>query len=552
LRLDQAQFVAGSAGLPPASGWMPVQLPDNWRKTHPTLDGYAWYRLRFELPAPPDVPLVLYVPHVSVAAEFWLNGSLLNPDVRYDTESGLGTSMADTAIHLVLPSGLFRSGTNTLDIRLQGSTRVRSGISAITIARSEYVRPAWQLRYALQSGAPYALLVIMCMAMFFMFAHFQRQRRKHGMQAVVLIAVVAATLYFVQGIPLSRGMQEVARIVVTTLMYWPMCIAGYRLAGYTLRGFLTALHVVTAVTLLGVIGSAMVFQAGDALWSWNWPNMVPRFIVAALILRRAWEDRSIKLGALGITTLLWLLALVQSGLNMEDLLDWDSFRWSVVGSLPFCVVMTFIFAERFVLDREEAAVAQRMAILNERERLLQDVHDGMGAQLVTALHIARQPDADRSEVVQSLEESLQDLRLIIDSMDMQTPDLLPLLANLRFRMEPHLKAMGISLEWDVQPLPASAGLRPEAALSVLRIVQEAINNAIRHGQARVLRVSVINEAGAAVISVTDDGRGFEVSADERQGAYGVRGMRQRAQKLGGTLTIDSGAGGTRVSLRFAY
>jgi signal transduction histidine kinase len=552
--LDSAEFFPGplpsrgDVATLPSSGGSRVALPDNWRLSHPDLSGFAWYVIRFPLAAPPPAPLVLYVPRVSLAAEFWLNGSLLNPGAHYDTPDKIGSTMSDQPVHLVLPAGLFHAGENILAVRLQGSTRIRSGMSAVTIAPPGVVDAAWRLRYLCQVVVPYGILVLVMGAVCFLAAHIRRQRRPHVIQIGLLVGVVAVVLYVAVDIPMERGAQEVARIVMSNTMYWALCTVGYRMTGYRWRGVLPAWHALNVLTLLAVLIGAFTHLMGDRLWLLTWPHQIARVLFVIPLACRAWQDRSIKFAALAASALLWGLAQVQSGFILMEWTSWDAFRWSVVGGAPFCLVLLFVFAERFILDVEEAAVAQRQAIATERGRILQDMHDGMGAHLVTALHMARRPEADRDVLVRSLEESLQDLRLIIDSLDMPAHDLLPLLANLRFRLEPRLNALGIRLEWDVQPLPALPSLGPDGTLSVLRIVQEAINNAIRHGEPRTLRIGAHPDGAAVRLTIADDGRGFTEST-ARSGAYGLRGMRSRAQRLGATLTIDSGAHGTRIDLR---
>jgi len=180
-------------------------------------------------------------------------------------------------------------------------------------------------------------------------------------------------------------------------------------------------------------------------------------------------------------------------------------------------------------------------------RILQDMHDGMGAQLITALRLARRKDTDREKLARHIEESLQDLRLIIDSLDMTEHDLLPLLGNLRFRLEPRLQALGIQLAWDVSPLPPLTYLTPESALSVLRIVQEAVNNALQHTQSPLITISVQPHENAIIIRVADNGHGV-IPNDRRPGSRGINGMQARADKLGVRLFIQGGAQGTEVIL----
>lgn len=549
IRLDRAEFVASDALTPPTEGWRMVSLPDNWRLTHPRLSGYAWYRLRFTLPSRPDQPLALYLPHLALSGELRLNGSLLNPDVRFDMPGRMGTPMNDTPLYLVLPSALFRAGENVLTVRLQGNRLVRSGLSTVEIGPPDTLHGNWMPRYALQVIAPYLILVLMGGALCFLLAYAWHQRRAYTIQFALLTGVLAAASYLAVQLPLTRGVEQAVRVWITTVMYWFLCVAGYRLSGARVRWLLPMVHVCSALCLLASLAWALLGAVSDQVWMLTWPQIPLRLAVAVLLLRQGWRLHSLTYMALALTAMLWIATMVQSYLILMEALPWDSFRLSVAGGLPFCIAVLFYFAERFVVDREESLLQQRAAITAERERILQDMHDGMGAQLITALRLARRDDVDRIELARSIEESLQDLRLIIDSLDLAERDLLPLLGNLRFRLEPRLNTLGIALEWDVLPLPELDYLTPETALAILRIVQEAINNAIQHALPRYIRISVKPADEGIAIEIADDGRGFESHSESaRPGSRGLAGMQQRAAKLNARLELHSDAAGTRVRL----
>lgn len=548
--LRAAQFVVSESPTPPAQGWAPLSLPDNWRVRHPRLSGFAWYQIHFRLASLPARPCALYVPHVSLAGEFWLNGSLLNPGVRYDTADGrMGSSMGEAPLYLILPSGLFRSGDNVIDVRLQGDTRVRSGLSAITLASPDALQHNWRQRYTLQVVMPYILLVAMACATCFLAVHLWRRRQLYIIQFGMVAGVIAISSYLSMDLRISRVDEQAIRVVVTTVMYWILCVAGYRIAGVRVRWFLPLLHSVSALTVLFTLGSLIINEMTDRIWLITWPHIALRAVVVVLLLRRARLNRSWKYALLAITAGLWLITIAQSNLILMERLPWDSFRWSIAGALPFCVMLLFFFAGRFILDREEAVLQQRVAIVAERARILQDMHDGMGAHLITALHLARRSDVDRGDLARAIEESLQDLRLIIDSLDLTERDVLPLLGNLRFRLEPRLAALGIKLEWDVlPPLPTLNYLTPNSALAILRVVQEAINNAIRHAQPGMVRITARVEPRWVLIRVSDDGCGFVPEASH-QGRRGLSGMQSRAASLGATLIVDSSQTGTCISLQ---
>jgi len=108
----------------------------------------------------------------------------------------------------------------------------------------------------------------------------------------------------------------------------------------------------------------------------------------------------------------------------------------------------------------------------------------------------------------------------------------------------------VGLQWEVGPLPEMDYLTPETGLSILRTLQEAINNAVRHGAARTITVRAHETATTLELSVIDDGCGFDTGAIPAPGKKqrGLVAMRLRAKKLGGEVRIASHPQGTCVTL----
>jgi signal transduction histidine kinase len=542
LILRAAEFAVSDSPTPPAAGWTAVTLPDNWADTHPGLGGFAWYRLHFRLESVPDAPLALYVPHVSLVGAFYLNGSLLNANVVFDAPHGrMGSAMNDKPLYLVLPSGLFRAGDNTLEVRLQGHSRQRSGMSAITIASATMLQARQSTRYFIQVVLPNALFIIVIGALIFLIAHLWHRRSVHLMQLAGVLTVTSLGSYLTLSFPVSRDTEVFVRLMSHIMLSWALIVAGYRLTERPPGWFLPSWHVASIATAVAAIVFYAIGETGDPMWWLAWPIMLMRFFVHYWMFEHAWRTRSLKLGAIALTATFWDLTNLESASIVMDWLPWDTVRLSTAGGLPFGLVLLFVFAEQFIVDREQAAAAQRQAIAAERNRILQEMHDGMGAHLITALHLARREDVEHSALVRSIEESIQDMRSIIDSLDLGGRDLVPLLANLRFRLDPRLKALGIELKWGVvAPLPEIEHMTPETALAVLRIVQESINNAIQHAHARTIRIAAMAQGDAVRIEIVDDGRGFD-PAQLRAGGRGISGMRSRALALHAQLDIVSAA-----------
>jgi signal transduction histidine kinase len=556
LRFEAAEFVASDATSPPQSGWQPQRLPDSWLHNHPGLKGSGWYRIRFELDGPLSEGMALFVPRVATLGQFWLNGSVLNPGVRFTESNGrLGTT--PVRAHLIpLPTGLFRVGENVVHARVQAYGLGGDGLWDVHIGPLETLRAPWLAREIPQRTIPQAIFVLMLVGSFFAVFVWLRDRRWRNLQfaIVVMLWTVLLGLYVLPSPPLTHNGLTLVITLLLTLFYWGLLSVFYRYSESEWHWYPRVLNVISALTLLFVFGITIASFGGNSehfsqhIGLALLPTVFLRALATVMLLQAASRTRSLQGYALAATELLWFAGHIQA---IGILLGWlspDPFRLDPAVSLPLYLVLLFLFAERLVQDREQAARDREFAIAAERARLLHDMHDGMGSHLITALRLAKSEGADRAVVAESIEEALQDLRLIIDSLDVDKQGLVQLLGNLRYRLEPRLAALGIRLEWNVQPLDELETLSPQVALGVLRIVQEALNNAMKHAQPRVITISVARCNEAVIIGVADDGIGFDTEQPERTGR-GLASMRRRAAQLGGTLRIERrDAGGTLTAL----
>ena len=191
-------------------------------------------------------------------------------------------------------------------------------------------------------------------------------------------------------------------------------------------------------------------------------------------------------------------------------------------------------------------------VMSERQRLLRDMHDGVGASLISALKMIELGQMSLDEAAQVLRECLDDLRLVIDSLEPIDHDLVTLLATLRYRLGDRLERAGIVIDWVMADIPSLPWLNAPQALEVLRIVQEALANVLKHSRATRVRVSLALEEmpepdASLVLRVEDDGIGFDSAATA--GGRGLRHMRHRATQIGGRLGVEAKPShGTRVCL----
>lgn len=187
----------------------------------------------------------------------------------------------------------------------------------------------------------------------------------------------------------------------------------------------------------------------------------------------------------------------------------------------------------------------------ERARFNREIHDGVGAQLITALRGVERGAMSKEQVAQTLQEGLDELRLLMDSADLGQ-SLPRALAAWRNRWDPRLAAIGLDLHWSVSDDLEQLELGSNATLQVMRVLQEAVTNTVKHAGARNITVRAWLDRSAdesLVLEIRDDGRGLD-EGSKPAGGRGLRHMAHRATEIGGTLSLEQAdEGGVVVRLR---
>ena len=204
------------------------------------------------------------------------------------------------------------------------------------------------------------------------------------------------------------------------------------------------------------------------------------------------------------------------------------------------------------LDEQSQIIARQMqdqAILEERQRFTRDIHDGIGGQLVSLLLRARRGKLGKTEMIQEIQSGINDLRLIVDSMDHVGDDLSGALVSLKARISRQLEAAHISLDWQQS---ANLGIQfktPRGVLNLYRFIQEAVTNLVRHSGAEKAQIRILQSHPDENIEVriSDDGKGLTDNKGVSKGK-GLNSLEQRAQLLSGQLAFGPGIGGQGLQI----
>ncbi|ODT82758.1 MAG: hypothetical protein ABS76_06795 [Pelagibacterium sp. SCN 64-44] len=191
---------------------------------------------------------------------------------------------------------------------------------------------------------------------------------------------------------------------------------------------------------------------------------------------------------------------------------------------------------------EESRQAYMRGVGEERRRMARDLHDDVGARLLTGLHTAD----ERTRPI--LQAALSDIRAIVSGLAGEEADLERALAEMRHEAARRLEAAGIEFDCPL-PDPDMPPIRLDYRVhkAMTSAVREIVSNVIRHAEATRLSVAASLDGGRLNLRFSDDGKGIPAGTlnGESQG-YGLKNLRQRVADIDGAITIGNGAGTTIV------
>lgn len=197
--------------------------------------------------------------------------------------------------------------------------------------------------------------------------------------------------------------------------------------------------------------------------------------------------------------------------------------------------------ELAVAHEREKGLLREQARVEERRRIMRDMHDGVGSSLMSLLLGTRSGRVDVDKMALGLQTAIDELRLMIDSMDSMGDNLHTAFALFCERASRRCEDAGFAFEWCDDSGEDTPPLSARDILQVFRILQEAVSNALRHSDGNRVTARLLSGS----VEVSDNGSSFK---GPRQGGRGLENMAARAQSIGGTLTVGREGEETRVRL----
>ncbi len=560
---------------PPSTGWMPVALPDRWSDRWPDEGGPVWYRIRWHASA--AAPTAILLDAYRSAAVAWLNGSVIHADPNLVEPLSQNQYRARM---WVVDAPVVRGGENVLLIRVVGLARSWPGLGSVVVGTPAAIAPLYEhslrWRYNLQFSN-----IGVCLACGLVCLSFWLARRHETAYGWTALAGFAWAGYEWQMIayepwPFSSSLGlAVFKSICIVLAALADIMALARIAQVRHPRLERSLLAVSAATVatLAFGPQRLVLAARIETQSIAGAVCAVAMVVFVVHTLHSGRLRSVA-GVITGLTILVLPFLVQDILATSGTVYQ---RWFILPEIApaFFVSMSVALAARLAISLQaaerftgelQARVAEARAQLSEalerehgrkmlaardaardaeRRRLAHDLHDGLGATLVGSIAALESGEAPPStaQMLSMLRDVRDDLRLVIDTNFNVAPEdsFLDAIASVRHRLSTLLDRQGVRSTWELSGL-AQFAMSGSQALELVRILQELVNNAVRHGRATQIGITLSAGDETLRLIVADNGCGFD--PDAAHAGVGLRGLRVRAQRLGGEMAFRSDPSGT--------
>jgi two-component system, NarL family, sensor histidine kinase UhpB len=578
--LREALSVESDAARFPDNGLSArVSLPDEWAQSSRRRAGSTWYRAIFDAPDAHDTGnlLGLLIERACSNFEARLNGTLVHAAGR------MTEPITNNCHHpqlVALPAALLQPQGNTLDIKLSGHalTHVASredaaGLSVLRVGPYAELAPVHVRLTVLHVALPQmvsATLLLFGGAMFVM--GWRNRRESHVAYFGALSigwALITARLWL-RDVPLAHAMFELAQVSLLPLVAAAAVQFLLRLGGWRSRP-------ITAALLAQCVAVPLSLAAGGAdrmhvlANTWYVVFAIELLIASAFFMWTTWRQR--RRGQwMSRAALLLALALVALDLvARRQGLSGNALIVSHLAMPLLLIVVGLRLVQRYgraLHDAEEGRLSLEMRIREateeiernfaqlaelrveqvterERKRIAADLHDDLGAKLLTIVHTSE------SERISTLaREALEEMRLSVRGLTGKPVRLIDALGDWRAEMVSRLAQAGVEAEWSAPTDEVPQTLSARAYVQTTRILREAVSNIIKHSGASHCAVKSKIAEGDFQLVIQDNGRGIPLELDGRlDRGHGMSSMKHRAKQLQGQCLVESGPGyGTVIRL----
>ena len=580
-RIDRAKVAASEPTVPALAE--EVTLPDAWHQRQPEFSGTVTYKILSTRAPGDNSAWVLYIPRVGNQCVVRFNGRVLYADPvpksgwirRWYVPQLVDLPFSDTA-----------SSKMEIDIEVSGSGSVRSGLSEVYVGPKSELELHFLLRRFLQNDVPkITLAIVLAISGLFLVIWL---RDPTGSEIYGYFGAGAGLFairsFHTQFTYIPWANEAIAAIGAATLG-WAVAFIVIFLVRY-LGGVYRKFEI--AVWIFASLGTFVLFITPQsqfyriAYFVWYLPIAIGYAGTFVFVLISVFQQASfarVLLSAAfllpvasGIADLPWYKGL---SANFDDILlnpivaplALTAVAWMLANDIGLSRLILRnlnLSLERRVQDATieleqsyamQAQIIRQAAAAEERVRIMQDVHDGVGSQLAVLLHSIENSNLPNEHLAGAVLDTLDSLHLLVDIRAQQTANIAEALLDFRHRLLPRLFATGLELKAEIDESCQNVELDPSILLHIMRVVQELVANAIRHASATAIQVSASIDSHShnrdvsdprLTIAVSDNGSGFNPEKPKRAGR-GLVNIKARAESIKGTITINSSDEGTTAT-----
>lgn len=554
--------------------WKKIALPDLWKLTHPNYDGPAWYKFEFDFDANPHLTHAVYLTRLAMNGEVYINGIKI----------GDGGNMSEPISRnwnrpqfFIIPPLLIKPKQNILLIKVVTPPYSQGMLYPPEIGQLQLLEPRYNqatfVRITLNQAA--GLLIVGIGTLMLNLWWRRKKDVAYGLFGLAAFVWAAQSLnFYIINPPLPTSVWEIfvnsSFEAITAL--WLISLLNF--LGIQARYFsiwLLSLMVISVV--LRILAPSSYFMALND--SAHFLSIIS-VIIGLFYLTRAWLIHANKDAKLILATLCIILLFAIHDWMIHTKIKWlnamlfGSQEYLMQFSAPaLFLIVGLMMTSRYVrainnfeqlnLELEQRVMAKHQeldqkfqqiqtmlkeqATLEERERIYQDLHDDLGAKLLTLVYRAQ--DSNNAELARA---ALQDLRDVVSRARSETLPFSELLADYRIECEKRLSDVHIQLYWQNEIDDSQLEFSQPQALNLGRILREAISNIIRHAQAQQVWVRLNTESSQLHITIEDNGIGLNLNHMPTHGR-GLSNIKKRAQMLGGEVHFEnSSRGGLKLKL----
>ena len=553
------------------ASWKPVSLADDWHLQNVD-DTDAWYRFKLSTDIENSEVAAVYIPTVRQNFSIYLNGQWLAQGGPFTNNR---TQMWRYPQYLEFPTARL-NGDDTIYLRLQTHLVDAAYLSPIYIGDHEELHPLWQWHRWVKVDLLLLishLLIIVGLINLALWALRRNESFYFWYEVAALVWGASGYMLLDQNPPLELELWAALRLM--SLGVGVVAVLLFNLRFFEIRDrkidFLMFIYCVP-------MAIPMLFMSVDALQIYGhqfWARIC--LLIAAYTSYRLIKLYVLQNEVRALFLLLTGMPLFVLGahdfLLLTERLDPQNGFLINYGTPPALFLAMWFILQRFshslkkseqlnvTLDRrvreKEAEIEQhyqqreslrkQQLLSAERERIMRDMHDGIGGHLVGLKALAEnQPGANDMRAIRNqTNRALADLRFVISSLDATSQSIPSLLGAMRSRWQQLSAANNKALHWEVSSIENAKELGPHTTLQIMRILEEAFTNCLKHSGGSEIHIQN---------GVNDDGQWVQIADNgcvvgPIKAGKGINNMEYRANDIGAELSVDGQKSGCRVVLR---